>query len=375
MRLKIFLSLFLLLIGMSPAAAQAEYSIYATAQRFDGGQMIWRSDNGTIYVLANSGQALTFPALAYRDLPDNPIFGTPPSRLRPIFGFGKVWGNHQSVRDLLGWPIRQEIGYNLGVRSTGGSTFLRQLDGIVLEVRSNGSWQYVNDNPPDYPTILNFSVTPQQVPAGERVNVSWSITGTEIALLEMYDGDTTSGTPLLLLENLPTTGNTVVNMPLQSAGVVRLVIWGANRYHGYVPVTMYERVVSDSRLVQITSAQFGEVITYAAYQRYDRGFMLWRQDEGTVLVFADGGAVYTFLQAFYGGMADNPVPVPDGVIAPRNAFGKVWGNFPYVREAVGYPVIQEQGYTLNVTHYPESSMYTLPNNSPILVGQTWRPAT
>src|SRR5688572_198314 len=109
-------SRFVVLLALVGIMLTAIFSVqaqdtYVTIQRFESGLMIWRSDNSTIYVLGNNGQALVYPSTSYSNLPDNPIFGTPPSRLRPIFGFGKVWGHAKKVRDLIGWPTLQEIGF------------------------------------------------------------------------------------------------------------------------------------------------------------------------------------------------------------------------------------------------------------------------
>lgn len=100
-----------------------DMTIYITTQRFEKGLMVWRSDNSTIYVLGNNGQAVVFGSPPYTNLPDNPIFGTPPSRLRPIFGFGKVWGNHKTVRDLIGWPVLPEIGFKTWVLVQNRTTY------------------------------------------------------------------------------------------------------------------------------------------------------------------------------------------------------------------------------------------------------------
>ena len=99
----------LLLAAIVPVAPQTPLptlqttqTVYGTVQEFEYGLMIWRSDTAQIWALIDDGTAFSFPASSYSTLPDNPIFGNPPSRLRPIFGFGKVWGNVANVRNLLG---------------------------------------------------------------------------------------------------------------------------------------------------------------------------------------------------------------------------------------------------------------------------------
>lgn len=120
---------------------------YVTIQRFESGLMIWRSDNSTIYVLGSSGTALTYPSTSYANLPDNPIFGTPPSRLRPIFGFGQVWGNTKKVRDLIGWPTLQEIGFKTSIRVQNNNIFITELDGSLIQIKPDGTWTRTSASP------------------------------------------------------------------------------------------------------------------------------------------------------------------------------------------------------------------------------------
>ena len=73
MKRLVFLMFLFGLITALPAAAQDEKRVYATAQRYDSGLMIWRSDTGTIWVLADDGRALDFPTSTYASSKPEPL--------------------------------------------------------------------------------------------------------------------------------------------------------------------------------------------------------------------------------------------------------------------------------------------------------------
>jgi hypothetical protein len=129
----------LILITLVPLQAQAN-TVRLSTQRFEHGLMVWRADNATIYVLGDDGKAAAYGSPSYSNLPDNPIFGTPPTRLRPIFGFGKVWGNIQSVRDWIGWPTLAEIGFESTLIVQNNTVYITELDGTRLEIKGN-TWK------------------------------------------------------------------------------------------------------------------------------------------------------------------------------------------------------------------------------------------
>jgi LysM domain len=88
----------------------------ATYQLYENGLMIYRTDTQTIYVLVNDGRYFEFAPSQYGGLPDNPVrAATPPGKIRPAFGFGKVWGNHWYVRMAIGWAVLTEQGYTTTV--------------------------------------------------------------------------------------------------------------------------------------------------------------------------------------------------------------------------------------------------------------------
>jgi hypothetical protein len=354
----------LLLAGIAyPAAAQTEVRVYATAQRFENGLMIWRSDTGFIWALANNGQAYTYPAHTYSRFPDNPIFGDPSSRLRPIFGFGKVWGSSLSLRQLIGWPALPEIGFDMTIRQSGGSTYLTQLDGTVYQVNANGTWNFAVSPPPTTPYILSFTASPNPVVPGGQVTLNWTAQGTEFVVIHMYDlrQNSTGGQNLLeIRERLPLTGSTTITVPPGAAAGVRFTIWGVNQAHFTSSMSMWEWVVQSSITLNTTANSAGTVTTQAAFQQYENGFLIWRADLGTIYAFygSSGGTFGGWLQRDYEFLLDNPITdVPVGRVRPINGFGRVWGNFESVRTMLGWATGAEQSYQLRIQTSADSAVY------------------
>lgn len=143
----------------------------AAYQAFDGGIMLWESSEGGIWVLAYDGTATYYPQSVYASRPDNPVTETPPAgRVKPISGFGKVWGNFSSVRTTLGWGLSAEWGYVATINE------VRELNTYLAQIRINlptggtvtidpyqRTWSGGGVTPGPTPT---YTPTPVQQPSG-----------------------------------------------------------------------------------------------------------------------------------------------------------------------------------------------------------------
>lgn len=148
----------MVLASVGPAGASAEPGrTYAAFQRFEHGHMIWREDNGDIWVFLNDTWSTGwFSEDYFANLPDNPVPDEPPAgRIKPVNGFGRVWGHVASIRYQLGWAVEPEIGYTADFHATaptaGGlaQTMVNLPDGTRVVMRADNSW--------------GFSGTPRQV--------------------------------------------------------------------------------------------------------------------------------------------------------------------------------------------------------------------
>ncbi len=390
--LALFIGLVLLSMAVVPAMAQSQTTILsdltirATGQRFEGGLMLWRSDNATIYVLTNQGQAYAFSSATYGRLLDNPYFSREHA-IRPINGFGKIWASYGSIRRVLGWPTQPEIGFNMRVVTTGTSLYLVQKDGTIFQItRANGAWGYASKLPtalPPKPTstpiplprptsvppqqgnavIANFDVVPQTVNPGGTITVYWNILGVQQAFIEVYDLG--SNNAIDLRYRLATAGSTTVTIPTTVRGDVRIVLTGAGRPGQ--PATASTRLVQADFVVDVQAPPQPDqtISVYSAYQQYEHGFMLWRSDNGSIDVFFGSGSYSLYPSTSFGNLPDNPYGnAPSGLVRPINGFGRVWGNFSVVRTNLGWATAPEQGFNSNIViSHGAPISFSLPNGT------------
>ena len=117
-------------------------------QAFEHGFMIWTGYDNQIWAFTNGGQVYFYPSGTYSALPDNPITDEPPAdRVKPTSGFGRVWGNFETVRETLGWAIGGEQGYHAIVQYyyPDDSYLVHHLiplpGGRRIEARASGIWE------------------------------------------------------------------------------------------------------------------------------------------------------------------------------------------------------------------------------------------
>ena len=124
--------------SIPPVPTQPSYTqISATIQEFENGWMLWRADTGDIWVLfeRRNGQAIRYGVSSYGSLSNAINVGaTPPNRIRPIMGFGRVWSNIVDVRTRLGWAMG-------GERST--QVYFNDPTGNISAYREPRSWLWI----------------------------------------------------------------------------------------------------------------------------------------------------------------------------------------------------------------------------------------
>ena len=82
-----------------------------------------------------------------------------------------------------------------------------------------------------------------------------------------------------------------------------------------------------------------------ATEDFERGTMIWRQDQKSVLVFLDGGGWVSHFDSWQEGMQElDPAfgPPSAGLIQPQRGFGLVWQQNQSVRESVGWALTEER---------------------------------
>jgi hypothetical protein len=115
--------------------------------------------------------------------------------------------------------------------------------------------------------------------------------------------------------------------------------------------------------------------TWVALQRYQYGFMMWRQDQPDRIevvhydteLAPELNCVDRFRDTWAPGevLSYGPLAVP-GQRLPERGFGKVWLDNPYVRESLGYAVEPETGGFAEITFEP----FRHPRRGELLVRRT-----
>lgn len=116
----------------------------------------------------------------------------------------------------------------------------------------------------------------------------------------------------------------------------------------------------------------------AAYQRFERGIMVWRADTSDIYVLFDNGMVNRFKDTWMGEVISFPEPAPDGMLQPHRGFGTVWINNPQVRVELGWATGFEESYIMRFQpsgHYKYGRLYfDLPDGQVVyIVENVWHP--
>ncbi len=370
------------LAGLMPATATADSDeyVYVTLQGFVGGKLYWRSDTGYIWALCNNGLLYTFSPLGYSQLPDNPYVNPPAGYIRPINGFGKIWGYHKALRDQLGWATTPEVGFYARITTRGTTTYLTELDRKIVQITIDGIWQYVESIPvpPTSPQLMVTYPVPNPVNAGSTVAVGWGAQGVDLVIIELFDTADASRQPFDTLYDLPLRGTRSIVVPADIEGSLKLEVWGVARKPDPTSLPGSDlKLIRQIIEVRVEHPATETAYTQAAYQRYQRGFMLWRADTGAVMTFAgdQGGHVAIYPEHYYSAFPNNPITsVPPGLVLPVNAFGKLWGERSYIRDTFGYALGPEESYIMTIqTHAQTPEAYRLPDGRWVyVVGSNWR---
>lgn len=101
-------------------------------------------------------------------------------------------------------------------------------------------------------------------------------------------------------------------------------------------------------------------VIQAAFQTFEGGYMIWEGDTGAIhVLMKEGSNRHYYMEDSYAAWPDNPVTEspPAGRIKPHHGFGRVWGNVPEVRQALGWAIENETAYSLTTTRYGHPHTY------------------
>lgn len=383
--LLILMSSSLLMLAL-PIQAESYPGVFVTSQLYDRGQMIWRSDMGTIFVLANSGEVIRFNVQTYGPLPPNPFRIAPLGKVPPMMGFGKVWANYDEVRAKVGWAIVHEQGHDsIMYNHSNGSIYMQDHSGKLLRVTPQNTWEYVDSipvvDPPagGDPTINSFTISGNTVNPGETITVTWDIDNVDGANLEFYDRYPRNDILYALEDRKPAKGSVTFTVPEHILHGITVTLHGVEYHNLADGRQVTARVVSQTLTLDIgdNGPQEPEPIkTWAVYQQYEHGMMIWRRDNGTITVLYDDGSLSSYPLTYYAYLSDAPddLDVPDGMVLPKNGFGRVWAYLDNVRERLGWATDIETGYDLTITAIDHHLLeYNIPPSGKVYITPSdWR---
>jgi hypothetical protein len=129
----------------------------AAEQPFEHGVMIWLEESDSIIVFHDDGRWQRYEDTWTEAEPESdPTIVAPDGRFQPIRGFGKLWRQQPEVRELLGWALGVELGFESTFQDQAPAldrpplTYLRtyngQIFGLVARATDQGDWVVAADN-------------------------------------------------------------------------------------------------------------------------------------------------------------------------------------------------------------------------------------
>lgn len=244
-----------------------------------------------------------------------------------------------------------------------GTVYAEQIVDIPRPQSSNNTQGVPESNPPssqqEQPrSILSFTSSAYASDPGETVTLSWTTRNADrvwIAERLFIPSPGGSGTVQIvrLFDHLPGSGSLEVTLPDTQESSVTYQLALSDPQMG-APDVSTALTVELNTTISIT--------TQLAFQSFEKGYMVWRADTGTVYVFygAQGGPLATYPLSSYASLADNTDEAPDGYYSPINAFGRVWKH--YVSN-IGWATAPENGYSGTIEQAGSSLSIPFPNGN------------
>lgn len=141
--------------------------------------------------------------------------------------------------------------------------------------------------------------------------------------------------------------------------------------------------ISDPALISQIGCPQGAVTTAnSASQQFERGTMIWVS--GPIYALFSDGRYQRFEDTFVAGVDPEStfLSPPPGLLEPVRGFGKVWRNYPDVRNTIGWAGASEVGGQTTMQRFDRGWMFDLTERGDVLiliedptgVTGTWRSA-
>ncbi|MGQ9848745.1 MAG: hypothetical protein ACUVSU_01710 [Aggregatilineaceae bacterium] len=229
--------------------------------------------------------------------------------------------------------------------------------------------------------IVSFAVAPETIPRGGTVTVTWDVrNAVEVGVWLVEPG----GRLAQMAPSPAEQGTWTVTVPATYVDEATFMLFarsadGEQHQQSVVVGVICPYVYFFDPRGQALSCPLEAARTVqAAYQEFERGFMIWRADTSDIYVFfRDTGLVNRFRDMWMGEAVEYPEEPPVGRYKPDRGFGRVWVDNPQVRAGLGWATNFERGYTTWVQRsgdFKYSRLYlTLPDGTVIyLIENTWK---
>jgi LysM repeat protein len=187
----------------SPEYPPYTMQIGSSYQQFENGFMIWRGDNGSIWVFvnqtANGGYVMRFASNVYGAMTNQvPYPQVPAGRTVPMMGFKRIYDNFASLRLALGWGIGSERGLSMTVQPAGLAFTATIPDQRIVQINPNRTWQFISSTPLPYTTGATFQPFQNGFMTWRADNGEiYVFFGTGTGTLNFYSGSAYGGLPSL----------------------------------------------------------------------------------------------------------------------------------------------------------------------------------
>ena len=194
-------------------------------------------------------------------------------------------------------------------------------------------------------TIASFTASPDPIERGGTVTLAWDAPNA-------YSVGITRVSPegvFLTTEarDLPTSGSIALPVPDEFVTSITYYL-GARDANGVLLgayVTVSIACPYDEYFAPQCPLTRGYV--HAAYMPFEGGHMLWRGDTNEIYVLYTDGTYQAYEDTWVEGeIVEIEESPPQGLVAPRRGFGKLWATQLDVRDKLGWATAEELGYTM-----------------------------
>lgn len=235
-----------------------------------------------------------------------------------------------------------------------GNTNPTQLSLFAADNQGNFITREASFNVNSAVTIKSFTVTPNDPASNGTVTLSWELEGTTQAQITWNQIYWQALIPLT--EITTATGSYQFTLPGEFREIVfNLVITDPNGVAitesvSIQPTCPHTFFAADSGTQDDRCPDGTPRTVNAAYQAFERGFMVWTQttengNGAAVVAFFNDGTLMQVYDTWTGQAYDLGGTPPDGLIAPERGFGWAWSQNAQIRDGLGWATGQEQSYS------------------------------